>query len=76
MHLPSDNQGKGLKELVVHMCRQLEGIEKIAVAGGVRLDTLDIMKQAGVDIVIVGGAITKEPDITEATKKFSEVIRG
>ena len=75
VHLPSDNQGMGLKELVIRMCSQLEGIKKIAVAGGVTLDTLDIMKQAGVDIVIVGGAITKEPDITAATGKFSEVIR-
>lgn len=57
------------------MCSQLEGIKKIAVAGGVTLNTLDIMKQADVDIVIVGGAITKEQDITEATRKFSEVIR-
>lgn len=75
VHLPSDNQGKGLKELVVRMCSQLEGIGKIAVAGGVTLDTLGIMKQAGVDIVIVGGAITREQDIAEATRKFSEVIR-
>ena len=75
VHLPSDNQGKGLEELVVRMCRQLEGIGKIAVAGGVTLVTLDIMKQAGVDIVIVGGAITKEQDITEATEKFAEAIR-
>ena len=75
VHLPSDNQGMGLKELVIRMCSQLEGIKKIAVAGGVTLDTLDIMKQAGVDIVIVGGAITKEQDITAATRKFSEFIR-
>lgn len=76
VHLPSDNQGNGLKELVVRMCRQLEGIGKIAVAGGVTLDTVDIMKQIGVDIVIVGGAITKEQDITAAARKFSEAIRG
>lgn len=76
VHLPSDKQGNGLKELVAHMCGQLKGIGKIAVAGGVTFDTLDIMKQAGVDIVIVGGAITKEQDITTATRKFSEAVRG
>ena len=75
VHLPSDNQGKGLEELVLRMCRQMEGIQKIAVAGGVTLDTLGVMKQAGVDIVIVGGAITKKPDITKATKEFSEALR-
>ena len=75
VHLPSDNQGKGLEELVIHMCGQMEGIRKIAVAGGVTLNTLGIMKQAGVDIVIVGGAITKKPDITAAKKEFSEALR-
>ena len=75
VHLPSDNQGRGLEDLVVHMCEQLEGIKKIAVAGGVTLDTLEIMKKSGVDIVIVGGAITRGQDITGATREFSEAIR-
>lgn len=75
VHLPSDDQGKGLEDLVIHMCRQLEGIEKIAVAGGVTLDTLGIMKKAGVDIVIVGGAITGKKDITGVTREFSEELR-
>ncbi|MCM1252856.1 MAG: orotidine 5'-phosphate decarboxylase [Clostridium sp.] len=75
LHLPSDKQGDGLQELVGHMCGQLEGIDKIAVAGGVTLDTLDMMKRAGVDIVIVGGAITRQRDIAEAARKFAEAIR-
>ena len=74
VHLPSDNQGRGLEELVIQMCGQMEGIKKIAVAGGVTLDTLEIMKRAGVDIVIVGGAITREQDITKAARKFSEEL--
>lgn len=75
VHLPSDNRGRGLQELVVRMCGQLEGIEKIAVAGGVTLNTAEIMKQAGIDIVIVGSAITGMPDITGSAREFSEVIR-
>lgn len=75
VHLPSDNQGEGLVELVKHMCARMEGIAKIAVAGGVKLDTLDVMKQAGVDIVIVGGAISKSEDVTAAAKAFAEEIR-
>ncbi len=74
VHLPSDNQGKGLKELVVQTCKQMTGIKKIAVAGGVTLDTLDIMKQAGVEIAIVGGAITKKEDIAKAAREFSEEL--
>lgn len=75
VHLPSDNKGEGLEELVLHMCKQMKGIEKIAVAGGVTLDTIDIMKRAGVDIVIVGGAINKAERITEAAKAFAEALR-
>lgn len=74
VHLPSDNQGKALEELVLHMCGRMEGISKIAVAGGVKLDTISVMKNAGVDIVIVGGAINKAADITAAAKAFAEAV--
>lgn len=76
VHLPSDNQGRGLKELVNRMCGQMDGIEKIAVAGGITSDTVDIVKQAGVDIVIIGGAITKTENITAAARKFAEMLGG
>ena len=76
VHLPSDCGGEGLEELVQHMCAKLNGIEKIAVAGGVTLDTIDIMKKAGVDIVVVGGAITKSGDIETVSKQFAEAIQS
>lgn len=76
IHLPSDDQGEGLEQLVLHMCAQLKGVEKIAVAGGVTLDTIGIMKNAGIDIVIVGSAINKAKDITETAKIFAEAVRG
>nr|WP_294495260.1 orotidine 5'-phosphate decarboxylase / HUMPS family protein [uncultured Mediterraneibacter sp.] len=75
IHLPSDNQGKGLEDLVRHMCAQLNGIEKIAVAGGVTLDTIGIMKNVGIDIVIVGGAINRAENMTEAAKAFAGAVR-
>lgn len=75
VHLPSDNAGAGLSELVLHMCSQMKGIKKTAVAGGVTLDTVEIMKKAGVDIVIVGGAICKAEDVTAAAKAFADAVR-
>ena len=72
VHLPSDNQGEGLVELVTHMSSRMKGIRKIAVAGGVQLDTMDIMKRAGIDIVIVGGAISKSGDIEATTRAFAQ----
>lgn len=71
IHLASDKGGKGLENLVQRMCEILKGVSKIAAAGGVRLETLGLMKDCGVDTVIVGGAITKAPDIHEAASAFA-----
>lgn len=75
VHLPSDNQGVGLEKLVQHMCEKLRGIEKIAVAGGVKLGNIALMERCGIDIVIVGGAISKANDVGEATQAFAKEIR-
>ena len=53
----------------------MKGIKKIAVAGGVKLDNIDVIKRAGVDIVIVGSAINQAENISEAARKFAEAIR-
>lgn len=74
VHLPLDKHGEGLEEMVLHMCKQMDGIKKIAVAGGVRLNNIEVIKKAGVDIVIVGSAITQAENITEAAKQFAEAI--
>ena len=57
------------------MCEKLQGIQKIAVAGGVRLDNIGLMAKCGINIVIVGGAISKAEDIKEAARAFSAEIR-
>lgn len=74
VHLPSDNAGEGLEELVRHMCEKLAGVEKIGVAGGVTIETVNVMKEAGVDLVVVGGAITRSGDIEASTKAFAKAI--
>lgn len=76
VHLPSDNEGAGLEELVHHMCEKLTGVEKIGVAGGISLETVNTMKEAGVDLVVVGGAITRSGDVEASTKAFAEAIRS
>lgn len=75
IHLPADSAGEGLEELVCHMCGRLDGIQKIAVAGGVKLKNIPVMKKAGAEIVIVGGAISKAENRTEAAKAFAEAVR-
>ena len=47
----------------------------IAVAGGINSETAPDAVSAGASIVIVGGAITKAPDATEATRVILEAMR-
>ncbi len=46
----------------------------VAVAGGINSETAVDVVNAGASIVIVGGAITKAKDATEATKKIRKAI--
>ncbi len=47
----------------------------VAVAGGINSETAAEAVNAGADIVIVGGAITKAPDAQEATRVILEAMR-
>jgi 3-hexulose-6-phosphate synthase len=74
LHIPTDCAGIGLTEMVRANMEPLAGIPRIAAAGGVRLETIPFFKSAGIEIVIVGGAITKSSDITKAVKDFKEAL--
>jgi 3-hexulose-6-phosphate synthase len=47
---------------------------KIAVAGGIRHGKAKPLADAGADIIVVGGAITKSENPVEATRKFLEEL--
>lgn len=76
LHLPSDLAGKGLQQLVEGRRESLQGVSRLAVAGGVQLQSLPFLKTAGVEIVIVGGAITKAQDVGAAAARFKACIKG
>jgi len=46
----------------------------VAVAGGLNSETVAAATRAGAQILIVGGAITKSPNIVEATRRIREAI--
>ncbi len=46
----------------------------IAVAGGLNSETVSQAMEAGATIIIVGGAIIKEPKVTEATSTIKRVM--
>lgn len=70
VHLPSDNQGAGLAELVQRVTGSLRPGTRTAAAGGVTMDTIPILQAAGIEIAIVGSAISKAADIAEAAERF------
>lgn len=47
---------------------------KTAVAGGIKLETLAEVIAAQPDLVIVGGGITSQKNLSEAASKFKELI--
>ncbi|MCL2016853.1 MAG: 3-hexulose-6-phosphate synthase [Defluviitaleaceae bacterium] len=48
---------------------------KTAVAGGIKLDTIESVVAAKPDLVIVGGGITGADDKVAAAKKFRELVK-
>jgi 3-hexulose-6-phosphate synthase/6-phospho-3-hexuloisomerase len=46
----------------------------VAVAGGINSETVPEAARAGAGIIVVGGAITKSPDATEATRSIIRAI--
>jgi bifunctional enzyme Fae/Hps len=47
----------------------------VAVAGGIRVDTVEDALKAGADIVVVGRAITKAKDVRSMTEQFIEELK-
>jgi 3-hexulose-6-phosphate synthase/6-phospho-3-hexuloisomerase len=75
LHLPIDDQMRGLD-----LAQDLRVLRPavtlpIAVAGGINSETAAGIVQAGADIVIVGGAIAKSADAAGATRTLLRAIR-
>ncbi len=70
VHLPTDKDGSGLEELIAKSSKELIDCPRLAVAGGVNLKTLSIIKKSGFEIAIVGGAITKAENMLESAINF------
>ncbi|MBU3142823.1 3-hexulose-6-phosphate synthase [Clostridium sp. CF012] len=74
IHSPSDGGEQDLTALLKEFKEKFPKISKVAVAGGINYQTITTIKEANVDIVIIGGAITKADNIGKAAKKFKEMI--
>lgn len=75
-HVGIDQQMKGMSPFEgLKALRKITGAT-IAVAGGLNSESAAEAAQAGADIVIVGGAITKSKDVTGATKAVISSLGG
>ena len=73
LHLPKDKKGD-LKKFVENFTKKHQLTNRLAAAGGIKLEDIPYLKEAGIDIVVVGSAITKSDNIGQAAKAFKESI--
>ena len=76
VHLSSDKEGKGLEALIATTLIKLKAFPRIAVAGGVQISNIKVIKKAPFEIAIVGGAITKAQNRGEKAKEFKLFLEG
>ncbi len=76
VHCPIDRQMRG--EDPFDVLREVAAAVDIplAVAGGINSETAPLAVEAGAMVVIVGGAVTKAPDSTEATRTILDALRS
>ncbi len=61
-------------ETVKRFKEQFPSIKRIAVAGGITLDSIPELNNYNIELVIVGSAITSADDKMEKVKEFKGVI--
>lgn len=65
---------EGLINYINEACSKLS--IPVAVAGGITLDKVKPLMDAGVEVVVVGSAITRSKDPRKAAHEFINLIRG
>jgi 3-hexulose-6-phosphate synthase/6-phospho-3-hexuloisomerase len=75
LHMGVDEQMEGAKPLDV-LRRVVQAVTiPVMVAGGLNTETVGECVKAGAGIVIVGGALTKAPDIAAQARRLKEAMR-
>lgn len=71
IHVPSDLQGD-VTSLVKQTIDKLPGCSKKAAAGGICLEQIKELHQAGIHIAMIGGSILKTTDPKQSLLKFKK----
>lgn len=72
VHLPKDKESD-LQLFVQEFMQNYQLKNKIAVAGGVKKEDMALLKNLGIDTVIIGSGITKSDDIQRSAQQFKEL---
>jgi 3-hexulose-6-phosphate synthase/6-phospho-3-hexuloisomerase len=75
IHIPIDEQMKG--KITFNLLKKVKSITKIpvSIAGGINSETVVDAVNAGADIIVVGGAITKSQNVTKSVKEIKYAMR-
>lgn len=73
-HVATDSVGFMKFEDVLARIASVKFKAKLAIAGGITLERLPIVKKYNPDLIIVGGAITRSEDPRAMAKAFKEAI--
>ena len=75
--------GRGGQELIPHTIQKIEQLKKyitennidiyIEADGGINLENIHQLKQAGIEIAVVGNAVIKSENYTETISKLKEI---
>lgn len=71
LHLPNDKDGN-IKKYINKFIEKHQFNNRLAAAGGIILEDLPYLKEAGIEIAIVGSSITKSGDIKNIARLFKE----
>ena len=76
LHMGIDDQMMGASPLDV-LKEVADAVDiPVMVAGGLTTESVGACVEAGASVVIVGGALTKSPDITAAAKQLIDAMHG
>lgn len=76
VHTASDMQHREGSFSQFHTVRQTIDSHKLAIAGGIRLESMGDIIRKSPDIIIVGQGITSADSPAETARKFKEKIKG
>ncbi|PWB51021.1 MAG: formaldehyde-activating enzyme [Candidatus Methanoperedenaceae archaeon] len=76
LHRAIDTEGKSEHAWGdIHAMKKLSERMLVAVAGGIRVDSVKEALKSGADIIVVGRAITKAKDVRSMTEQFIEEMK-